>query len=212
MPHLEELVHRIISIAIPSIKDTQDITRAHSIIFLMTNAVRFALIKIGNCSERSAYSALVLAEVFQGTKIRVGLQSMTRVDHVAVTLGPIAGLYYVYDPFINPEIIIPLKEYQENIYPKLPKSANVLPKIKLTIDGHILEMYKVNKGGIMERIIERINDASADQLWSQSEFRETLSINRYNKEHLNQAREILNIAIEQQKVAVGISPEGSFEL
>lgn len=195
MPHLEARVSRIYSNSLPSQEAILEKARANSIILLMTNAVRFTLIKLGNCLERSAYSAIALAEIFQGTKVRVALQSMTKVDHVAVTLGPIKGIFYVYDPLINPEIVIPLKEYQDNISPKLPKTEKLLPKVKIEIDGHILQMYQVNKDRIMERIIEQLNVTSTDELWAKSDFQELLVSNGYNQEHLNQARQILEIAI-----------------
>lgn len=201
MPELEQRVNNIYRHGIPSKEATESLIRINSIEILMTYAARFNLIKVGNCVERSAYSAISLAEIFRGTNVRVALQAMSSVDHVAVTLGPIKSVFYVYDPLINPEIAIPLKEYQTNIQPKFPKTNKVLSKIKITIDSHILCMYDVNKDRIMERIVEQLTAATTENLWNDREFREILVTNGYNKEYLNQARQILDLAIEKLQIA-----------
>lgn len=195
----------IIKASAPGINTANKFQHLNSLFHLITNAVRFNIIKTGNCVERAAYAAIVLKEIFAGTKMKVSLQGMKSIDHVAILFGPHKGKYYVFDPFINPEIFIEHAEFQENIASLFPKVDINMPSMKIEITRGIYSYYNTEKDNVRDKIIQNIQETTVDKLWATDKFQSILVSHGYTREHIIQAKEILDIACSRQTYAQGLN-------
>ncbi len=128
-------------------------------IFLYSHAAEYHFSKIGNCSVRASYAAIMLHQLFKGAKIVVELQSVPSRDHFVVMLGNKAIGYYVYDPLTNPHVVFDTKFYQANVLNTFRKPPYTAQAMKLRITDELVATYEKQLPQIVAIMTELTNTA-----------------------------------------------------
>jgi len=142
--------------------------------YLLSKALAFACTGIGNCSDRSAYAAIQLFELFKSSDIKVSLVSVPSVDQFIVYIGNKERGWYIYDPLTNPAIVFTLEEYKTQVLPLFEPVSMPKNKFEMVIKQPLITLFLEKqeqasdflRGAMRSNTPERLMMNRDYQIWS----------------------------------------------
>lgn len=141
--------------------------------YLLSKALGFACTGVGNCSDRSAYAAIKLFEIFKSTDVKVSLVSVPSVDHFIVYIGNKERGWHIYDPLTNPTIAFTFDEYKAQVLPLFEPLSRPKDKFEMVLKLPILTLFSEKeeqaslliRGSIISNTPEKLMNDRHYQNW-----------------------------------------------
>ncbi|MFI5343349.1 MAG: hypothetical protein ACHQUC_03915 [Chlamydiales bacterium] len=199
-------------IDVPSLKifgiipDSSEIKCIH---YLFLQAARYRFFNLGPCSIRSSYASLYLAHHLPGADITV--VSNTKKDHFFMHIGT----EYIYDPFVNPEILFLQEDHTMNVLRKFPDSEANRQPFKLKITNALAQLFNKKWPSIRREFLSTIQrtHATVSELMLDRMFINVLIKNKVSKSSrkvltVQAIKAIQNLVKEQAADPLGVPAFG----
>lgn len=139
--------------------------------YLLSKALGFACTNVGNCSDRSAYAAVKLFEIFKSTDVKVSLVSVPSVDQFIVYIGNKEKGWHIYDPLTNPTIAFTFDEYKAQVLPLFETLSRPKDKFEMVLKLPLLTLFSEKEVQASHLIRDSIISNTPEKLMNDRNYR-----------------------------------------